>query len=363
MTALVSTPVPQYITSVQSKSRTRTRDQSMSPISPSCRAAHYQTPSKLDAPRVSSERLTPMLTPSPLRRRLLFPAGTKQEGVESENDESDIFLQSPYKSPPVHRLYSRPLSHPNHTKSSKPVTGDDDEALFLSSSSAAPFFPPTSSQPLHTPIKHSHRTILAAKHLNTQPAHRVGVGTKRKSVQSSGGDFSTPLRHVPSGTCTPLNISAPKPDPSSGIAFHRLAPLPAPRFTPQPKSKAEADAFVKRQTETMKRLRIRDMHNSDEDWGLVEFRDSDEECVQRLPTLRKSKSQSVSLKKPFFINVVPLPQKGSPQDEVTEAISPGGHIIKRRARSRPVSLELLESVKRTPSPKVRSARCKIFSVC
>ncbi|KAG1884494.1 uncharacterized protein F5891DRAFT_971144, partial [Suillus fuscotomentosus] len=41
-------------------------------------------------------------------------------------------------------------------------------------------------------------------------------------------------------------------------------------------------------------------------------------------------------------------------DEVTEAISPGGHIIKRRARSRPVSIELLESVNHSPSPKVRS---------
>jgi mitosis inhibitor protein kinase SWE1 len=103
----------------------------------------------------------------------------------------------------------------------------------------------------------------------------------------------------------------------------------------------------------MKRLRIRDMHDSDEDWGIVEHGESDEECIQRLPALRKSRSQSVSPKKPFLIKVAQLPQKGSPQDEVTEAISPGGHIIKRRARSRPVSLELLESVKQTPSPKVR----------
>ncbi|OAX44090.1 hypothetical protein K503DRAFT_861674 [Rhizopogon vinicolor AM-OR11-026] len=354
MTALVSTPVPQYITSVKTKSRTRTRDQSLSPISPSCRAAHYQTPPKLDAPRVSSERLSPMLTPSPLRRRLLFPANMKQEGDE-QNDDSDIFLQSPFKSPPpVHRLYSHRFSKPA-------VTEDDDEAaLFLSSSSAVPsrFFPPTSNQPLHTPIKDSHRSVLTAKRLNTQPAHRVGVGTKRKSAQSSGGDFSTPLRPAPSATCTPLNISAPKPDPSSGIAFHRLAPLPAPRFTPQPKSKAEADAFVKGQTETMKRLRIRDMADSDEDWGFVEHQDSDEELVQRLPALRKSRSQSVSPKKPFFLNVAPLPQKGSPRDEVTEAISPGGHIIKRRARSRPVSLELLESVRHTPSPKAEGSSTK-----
>ncbi|KAG0701357.1 hypothetical protein DFH29DRAFT_927493 [Suillus ampliporus] len=285
MTALISTPVPQ----------TRARDQSMSPISPSCRAAHYQTPPKFNAPRVSSEHLSPMLTPSPLRRRPLFPADTKHKADElnQEHDDSDIFLQSPFKSPsPVHRLYTHPISH---LKPTKPIMFDDDEAtLFLSSSSAAPspFFHSTSTQPLRTPVKDSHRTILAAKHLNTQPAHRVGVGTKRKSAQSGGGDFSTPLRPLPSATYTPLSISAPKPDPSS-----------APRFTPQPKSKAGNRRLCQK---------------TGRDYETAAY-----------------------------------PAK----DEVTEAISPGGHIIKRRARSRPVSLELLESVNHTPSPKAEGS-CK-----
>ncbi|KAG1895570.1 uncharacterized protein F5891DRAFT_1058076 [Suillus fuscotomentosus] len=357
MTALVSTSVPQYIASVQ-KPRNRARDQSVSPISPGCCATHYQTPPKL---RVSSEHLSPMLTPSPLRRRPLFPADAqrKADGLaqEQDHDDSDIFLQSPFKSPPlVHRLY--PISHP---KPIKPIMLDDDEAtLFLSSSSAvsSPFFHHASTQPLLTPVKDSHRAVLAAKQLNSQPAHRVGVGTKRKSAQSGGGDFSTPLRPVSSATCTPLNISAPKPDPSSGIAFHRLAPLPAPRFTPQPKSKADTDAFLKRQAETMKRLRIRDLDDSDEDWGIID-RDSDGEPVQRLPALRKCKSRSISPKKSFLINAALVPQKGSSKDEVTEAISPGGHIIKRRARSRPVSIELLESVNHSPSPKAEYSNTKL----
>ncbi|KAG2150895.1 hypothetical protein DEU56DRAFT_578874 [Suillus clintonianus] len=357
MTALVSTSVPQYIPSVQ-KPRTRVRDQSLSPISPSCRAAHYQTPPKF---RVSSEHISPMLTPSPLRRRPLFPADAAHKADEldqgQELDDSDIFLQSPFKSPPlVHRLY--PISHP---KPIKPIILDDDEAtLFLSSSSTvpSPFFHPMSTQPLRTPVKDSHRTILAAKQLNTQPAHRVGVGTKRKSAQSGGGDFSTPLRPVASTTCTPLNISAPKPDPSSGIAFHRLAPLPAPRFTPQPKSKADTDAFLKKQADTMKRLRIRDPDDSDEDWGIIEDWGSDGEPAQRLPALRKCKSRSISPKKSLLINAALVPQKGSTKDEVIEAISPGGHIIKRRARSRPVSIELLESVNHTPSPKAEGSSMK-----
>ena len=44
-----------------------------------------------------------------------------------------------------------------------------------------------------------------------------------------------------------------------------------------------------------------------------------------------------------------LTRKGlASDDEVAEAISPGGHVIKRRARSRPVSAELLETVQSMP---------------
>ncbi|KIJ19055.1 hypothetical protein PAXINDRAFT_8404 [Paxillus involutus ATCC 200175] len=339
----------------------------MSPISPSCRAAHYQTPPRLSADSSSALSYdSPMLTPSPLRRRPLFPPPV------GNSDQDDIFLQSPFKSPPVHRLY------PPHVYKQHPVPIDDDEgSIFLSSSSAAtsPFFPASVSQPLRTPVKEELRTntrsILKNKHLNVQSAGvstpsipsvaRVGVGTKRKSSAQSGG-FSTPLRQPAS---TPLSISAAKADPASGVAFHRLAPLCAPRFgTRTPQSKAETDAYVKRHTETMKRLRIRDMDNSDEDWGVIEDDDSGCEVeednvvagkklfVNRLPLLsRRSQSRPLSPKKPLLIN---MPQKGSAMDEVTEAISPGGHILKRRARSRPVSLELLESVNQTPSPPASS---------
>ncbi|KAG1775748.1 hypothetical protein EV702DRAFT_1233957, partial [Suillus placidus] len=254
---------------------------------------------------------------------------------EQDHNDSDIFLQSPFRSPLiVHRLY--PISHP---KPIKPIMLDDDEAtLFLSSSSAvpSPFFHHTSTQPLLTPVKDFYCTVLAVKQLNSQPAHHVGIGTKRKLAQSGGGDFSTPLCPVPSTTCTPLSISALKPDPSSGIAFHRLAPLPAPRFTPQPKSKADTDAFVKKQAETMKRLRIQDPDDSDEDWGIIEDRDSDGEPVHRLPALHKCKSRFISLKKSLLINAALVPQKGSSKDEVTEAISPGGHIINSQGPVAPI---------------------------
>ncbi|KAF8833333.1 hypothetical protein BDN67DRAFT_1058227 [Paxillus ammoniavirescens] len=106
------------------------------------------------------------------------------------------------------------------------------------------------------------------------------------------------------------------------------------------------------------------MDNSDEDWGVIEDDDSGCEVeednfvagkklfVNRLALLScQSQSRPFSPKKPSLISI---PQKGSAMDEVTEAISPGGHIWKWQACSRPVCLELLESVHQTPSPPTSS---------
>ena len=346
-TAILSTPPPQHI-SVSASSRGRSM--------PSCRAAHCSTPPRFSA---DSSYDSPMLTPSPLRQRAFSPP-------VHDPEQDDIFLQSPFKSPPpVHRLYP-------HRVHKHPVPIDDDEgSIFLSPSSAAtsPFLPPPSSQPLRTPVKEQLRSVLKSKQLNAQSqvqstpaAPWTGVGTKRKS--SAG--FSTPLQQSAS---TPLSISAANADPASGVAFHRLAPLPALRFgirTPQ--SKAETEDYLKGQAETLKRLRIRDMENSDEDWGVIEDDDLACEVEERndvatkkplsskLPLLsRRSRNQLRSPRKPLTIKAVP--QKGSTLDEVTESISPGGHILKRRARSRPVSLELLGSVIQTPSPSASSHVC------
>lgn len=366
--AILSTPSPQYI-SVSGSTRTR----NMTPISPSCRAAHYSTPPRFSADSSSAPSYdSPMLTPSPLRRRSLFPPPV--DGPEHD----DIFLQSPFRSPPpVHRLYPRPVHK-------HPLPIDDDEgSIFLSPSSPAtsPFFPAPPPQPLRTPVKEqlrsNTRSVLKSRQPNihsdvpsTSVVARAAVGTKRKSSAHSGG-FSTPLRHSVS---TPLSISAAKADPASGVAFHRLAPLPAPRFGVHgSQSKAETEAYLKGQAETMKRLHIRDMENSDEDWGVIVDDDSACEAEERnnvptkksfsnkLPLLsRRSKNQLRSPRKPLTIKAVP--QKGNTRDEVTEAISPGGHILKRRARSRPVSFELLESVNRTSSPTASSQVCLALSL-
>ncbi|KAF8547606.1 hypothetical protein OG21DRAFT_1490074 [Imleria badia] len=230
-------------------------------------------------------------------------------------EQDDIFLQSPFKSlPPVHCLYSQRVHK-------QPVPIDDDKGSIFLSPSSSPFFPPPTSQPLRTPVKEELRSMtcsmLKSKQLNAQsqvtstsPVPGTGVGMKHKSSTAS----------------TPLSISATKANPASGVAFHRLAPLPAPRFGIQ----------------TMKHLRIRDMENSDEGWGVIEDEDSACEVEERsslptkkpllnkLPLLsRRSKNQLCSPRKPLIIKAVP--QKGSALNEVTKAISPGGHILKRWA--------------------------------
>ncbi|KAF8423703.1 hypothetical protein L210DRAFT_3653791 [Boletus edulis BED1] len=316
-----------------------------------CCAAHYSTPPRFSADSSSAPGPSydsPMLTPSPLRQRAFSPP-------VHDPEQDDIFLQSPFNSPPpVHRLYPQRVHK-------QPVPINDDEGNnFLSPSSVAtsPFFPAPTSQPLRTPL--NARSQVAS--MSAVPG--TGVGTKRKSSVQSGG-FSTPLWQTAS---TPLSISAANADPASGVAFHRLAPLPAPQFgihTPLTQSKAETEAHLKGQAETMKQMHIRDMENSDEDWGVIEDDDSAYEVeeqnsvptkkplLNKLPLLsRWSKNQLCSPRKPLTIKAVP--QKGSALDEVTEAISPGGHILERQARSRPLFLELLESINQTLSPSASS---------
>ncbi|KIJ65751.1 hypothetical protein HYDPIDRAFT_26987 [Hydnomerulius pinastri MD-312] len=209
---------------------------SVSPTSPSCHAARYQTPPHLSADSSSFIQLT-NVDPVPAKVKTVLPAF-------------------------VRHLY------PQHINKQHPVPIDDDDgSIFLSSSSAAPslFFPASTSQPLRTPVKEelcvNVHSILKTKHLNVQSvgpssfsmpsAARVGVGTKQKSSAQSGG-FSMPLRQPVS---TPLSISDANADPASS-------------------SKAETDLYVKKQAETMKRLHICDMDNSDKDWEVIKDDDS-----------------------------------------------------------------------------------------
>ncbi|KAJ6499152.1 hypothetical protein C8R45DRAFT_981321 [Mycena sanguinolenta] len=194
---------------------------------------------------------------------------------------------------PPRTSYDSPMLSPSPLRPRKdfkprPMTPENsDAAVFLASP----------SQPLLTPAKKVHsRTPLS---LNTNTANTTtasaqpATGTKRKQ------HTSTPLRLAP--------LASPN---ASYVPFHRLAPLPAPQFTTRtPQTAAEADAHLRSHTATLTRLRISDLNDEFDD-------DLDP----------------------------PLPSR---PEEVVEACSPGGHITKRRARSRPVSQELLEG---SPSP-------------
>jgi mitosis inhibitor protein kinase SWE1 len=121
---------------------------------------------------------------------------------------------------------------------------------------------------------------------------------------------------------------------------------------------------LKKHTETMTKLRICDLDDSDEEDGVPLFsrpsagnRRSTGYAADSAKTHGKVvtsakgnvKAKSTSLGRSLGASLLAIAQnktrKGKGKNgEVVEAISPGGHITKRRARSRPVSQELLESV-------------------
>lgn len=323
------------------------------PISPSFNTRRY-TPPQCDSP---------VFSPSLPRQRPLFPATTTVH-------DSDDLPMSPFTS---HSPALAQFSNPFYATKPQPIPADDEEgSIFLSSarsdsSSTSPFFNSPTPQPLLTPVKETHRTHSrpplgpasvnarlgpAAPSADPVSATRVGVGTKRKSTPNI-----TPLRPT---TLTPLKISTSK-NSDSLVAFDRLAPLPAPKFTARtPQTKAETEAYLKRQTATLTRLRLSDQHASNDHFDDAATHDSgcemDEESDHALflnkPRLNAKGGQFAT---PLVFNA-PL-FKGKENEEVAEAVSPGGHITKRRARSRPLSGDLLEKSYKLPKSPIKVRCC------
>ena len=339
------------------------RDTALSPTFP---VRHCTPPRLVPASSDASSYDSPMLTPSPLRHRPLFPSSFNPHA-------NDLFLQSPYKSPP-------PPLHPRslYTSKSHPIAPDDDDdgSIFLSSPSTStsfsPFFPPSSSQPLRTPVKQIHRMSSRsnlprfpspplpdrslARPDPPSPATRIAVGIKRKSTPHI---TSTPVRPHNLAPLVLSSTTMPLSSLTNYATLDRLAPLPAPKFVPAtPQTKAETDAYLKTQTTTLTRLSITDTDISPKD---VTRMDDDSGCDMEDKEYDDGPASS-TFSKPKGVNPNDLDQphdrrcpdakgKARPQgEEVAEAISPGGHVIKRRARRRPLSAELLESVRQSPSP-------------
>ncbi|KAI0743749.1 hypothetical protein C8Q80DRAFT_1220637 [Daedaleopsis nitida] len=346
---MLLSPSSDYASFRQSK-----RDSSMSP----CRAStplFHRTP-----PNSSNSSLaydTPMLSPSPYRRQARPGSG--------QVDQDDVF-QSPLR---AYSLYS-----PYQPPDSSMVVDDDEDDIFLGPSPSSSRFIPSSSPvlrtPLRTPVKDPSRDslqfspdrpALSVKHLNVTATlfSSASAGTKRKPTPIS----STPSR---TRTMTPLNVTSSlaysQADPAA-LHFDRLAPLSAPRFSPHtPHSKAETDLHLRKQAETMTMLSLRDFDHSCDESGYDSDPDVNGTIEKPQPLFMgssggstaplsciKSRTRTKTAAKGKSPAIAVLTRKGLVNDEeVAEAISPGGHITKRRARSRPVSAELLESVQSTP---------------
>jgi len=216
---------------------------------------------------------SPTVTPSPLKARSMM-------------DTDDLF-----SSPSTSRLVGR------HGPQSTP-----------------PRFPTHSnSAPLRTPVKDSPSNLFHSPDEFTRHTD-AGVGAKRKPAPLFK---TTPLRKP---AVTPLKVTsaAPLPTRSStdSFSFDRLAPLSAPRFSSRtPQTKADTDHALRRQAETMTKLRIGNL--------AVYAGDSDSDLDQPKLLLNRN-------------------------DGIATNISPGGHVSKRRVRSKPSSSDLLEDLADSP---------------
>ncbi|EIN11277.1 hypothetical protein PUNSTDRAFT_131444 [Punctularia strigosozonata HHB-11173 SS5] len=233
--------------------------------SPSCRSAY------------NNNTTSPLLTPSPLRQR--------QSSFATSEDA--MFLHSPFRSP-----------NPRHD------FDDEDGGAFFAS--------PT-IQPMRTPL----RPTLNTRQLNQESpfsSTRAVLGTKRK----------------PGPAGSPISLLTPLTTTKGESSFDRLAPLPAPLFSGRtPRSTAETDSFLQRQTRTMTRLNIGEL--GVENMGDVTESEDELGADVRVDLFAAARSSARKAE-----------QDG---EEVAEAISPDGRVTKRRARSRPVSAELMECAK------------------
>ncbi|KAJ3772916.1 hypothetical protein FB446DRAFT_734882 [Lentinula raphanica] len=302
-------------------------------LSPSCRNQHGTT-RRASLFDTASGR-------SPLKQRPLFSSHANTEGQPN----SDLApFQSPYRTPRTSAW--SPFASNSHLG-----VDDDDAALLLDSTSAttSPLFAVSNAHSLITPVKQarcvvdglsSTPTAQSPPVLPSQPS--AGTGLKRKSIPTRQ---STPLRPH---SLTPLDIaSTGAPGSVDGRGLDRLAPLPAPKFPIRtPQVRKNTDLHLRHEAATMTRLRISE---SDDEFEIGNDSGCDLGCDMEDDKVRGDKlflgNEVSRIGGPGKVGTaLRLAGKGKFDEEVAEAISPGGHVIKRRARARPLSDELLISV-------------------
>jgi len=117
-----------------------------------------------------------------------------------------------------------------------------------------------------------------------------------------------------------------------------------------PETNAETEAHLIKHTEFMTRLRIGDLDGEGSEALFSRLSRTADGNSAKTKAHTKGKGKPSSLGRVLGTALLGMANKGKGKDEVVEAISLGGHVTKRRARSRPVSQELLESVNYPPSP-------------
>lgn len=227
-------------------------------------------------------------------------------------------------------------------------TGDDsgfaeEHSVFRSRS----IVPPPSSSPfaLRTPVKSSRLGVgtISRTHLTAYtpytPAGTATAGTKRKPAPLA---IVTPERRQ---SLTPLSTTG-------SCVFDRLAPLPlsAPRFGSRtPRTKAETEECLRSGEDSLTKLRIKDYDMAAIDSGFDSGSDGLGQSSGSKLFTDRANTNKAKMKRPGLSLFM---EKGPEnKDEVVESMSPSGHINKRRARSRPVSRELLLSASNTPMTK------------
>ena len=299
----------------------------------------HRTPSRR-APEASSSFRLPM-TPSPKKHRPM-PA-----------ESADDVFSSParFSSPGPAKVGPLTLSYTFEDDEDDEFTGDDSGfAEEHSAFRSRTMIPPPSSSPfaLRTPVKASRldpqsmsRTHLTAGTAYTPwtPAVTATAGTKRKPTPLS---FATPERKH---SLTPLHTTG-------SCAFDRLAPLPlsAPRFGSRtPRTKAETEECLKSGEDSLTKLRIKDYDMTAVDSGFDSASDGlPPSDGSNLFTDRANMAKTKTKRPGLALFIEKGPEN---KDEVVESMSPSGHVNKRRARSRPVSKELLLSAAKTPMAK------------
>lgn len=172
---------------------------------------------------------------------------------------------------------------------------------------------PTNSASLRTPVKASQLNLFPAR--DERPRHTdAAVGAKRKPAPLLK---TTPLRKP---AVTPLKVTSAAPVPTHSLtdsfSFDRLAPLSAPRFPSRtPQTKVDTDHALRRQAETMTKLKIGNL--------VACADDSDSDLDQPKLLLNRN-------------------------DGIATSISPDGHISKRRVRSKPSSSQMFEDLANSP---------------